>query len=63
VRVAHFFALHAHQAIPLAWLLLVGLGGRRALAGVLAASAAYVGLIGFTFVQALAGRPFLPGLG
>ena len=28
-----------------------------------AASAAYVGLIAFTFVQALQGEPFLPDLG
>jgi hypothetical protein len=63
LRVAHFFALHAQQLIAAIGLGLVAAGFRRAKTAVLLASAAYVALIAFTFVQALQGRPFLPFLG
>lgn len=63
LRVAHFFALHAQQAIPLLGLLLVKLGRPDTTALVWLGAAAYAGLIGFTFIQALAGLPFLPWLG
>jgi hypothetical protein len=59
LRVAHFFALHAQQVIPAIGWSLVAARFPRAMAGVVLASAAYVALIAFTFVQALQGRPFL----
>ncbi len=63
LRVAHFFALHAQQAIPLLGLLLVKLGRPDAIALVWLGAAAYAGVIVFTFLQAIAGAPFLPWLG
>jgi len=59
LRVAHFWALHAHQAIPAAGALLAAGKLRRPHAALAMAVAAYVALIGFTFAQALAGRPFV----
>jgi hypothetical protein len=59
LRVAHFFALHIHQALPLAGWLIVASGMRRPLAAVHIVAAAMLGLVAFTFVQALAGRPFI----
>jgi hypothetical protein len=60
LRVAHFWALHAHQLIPLAGWLVVRTGMRWQRSAVLAFTAAYLGLIAFTFVQALRGQPFIP---
>ncbi len=62
LRVAHFLATHAMHAVP-AFALVSGmvLGGRRAPIWIFAA--AWVGLVAFTFLQALAGRPFLPMFG
>lgn len=60
LRVAHFFATHAMHFIPAA-----GLIASRVMAPaparltVYAASFAYVALVGYTFMQALAGQPFL----
>ena len=61
LRVAHFFATHTMQALPLigwctdrwqpAW-------SRQA---VRAAAALSVTIVVFTFIQALRGRPLLPG--
>ena len=52
LRVAHFFALHLMQALPLAaWT-----GGNRA---AIAAAAALLAVAAFTFVQALDGLPFI----
>ncbi len=59
LRVAHFWALHAQQAIPLLGLLLVWWGRPQARPAVWIGAAAYVALIAFTFVQALRGIPFL----
>lgn len=59
LRVAHFWALHAQQALPLAGALIAAAGLRRPFAALLVAGAAYVALIVFTFVQALGGQPFL----
>lgn len=56
LRVAHFFATHALQAVPLA-----GLTGSRTI--VIIAAAAYTALVLATFAQALSGLPFLPGPG
>jgi hypothetical protein len=63
LRVAHFWALHAQQFIPLVGLLLLAIGRPQAKAAVVVASIGYVALIAFTFVQALGGKPFLPFLG
>lgn len=61
LRVAHFFALHAQQALPLAGVVLArALPARAAVPAVLAFAAASVGLVAFAFVQARAGAPFLP---
>ena len=60
LRVAHFWALHAHQLIPLAGWLVVRTGMRWQRSAVLAFTVVYVGLIAFTFVQALQGEPFIP---
>ncbi|MGH8177020.1 MAG: hypothetical protein ACREV5_12235 [Steroidobacter sp.] len=60
LRVAHFWALHAHQLIPLAGWLVVRTGIRWERSAVLAFTVAFVGLIVFTYVQALQGLPFIP---
>jgi hypothetical protein len=61
LRVAHFWATHALQVLPLAgWLLVRTLPERPAEIGVWLAAAGYVALVGGTFWQAQAGRPFLP---
>jgi hypothetical protein len=59
LRVAHFWALHAHQLIPLAGWLVVRTGMRWQRSAVLAFTVAYLGLIAFTFLQALQGEPFI----
>jgi hypothetical protein len=59
LRVAHFFALHAQQALPLIGLLLAALGLRNARGAMLVVALAYLGLIAFMFVQAFGGRPFI----
>lgn len=58
LRVAHFFGMHAEQAVPAAAALLAALGApaRRRLIAVFAAGLAAVVL--FAFAQAVAGRPF-----
>jgi hypothetical protein len=63
LRVAHFWSLHAQQFIPAIGLILAAVRLPYPKTGVALASAAYVGLIAFTFVQALQGMPFLPSLG
>lgn len=60
LRVAHFWALHAHQFIPLAGWLVVRTGMRWQRSAVLAFTVAYAGLIALTFMQALQGQPFIP---
>jgi hypothetical protein len=63
LRVAHFWALHASQLLPLAgWVISRAQIGRgRAL--VWGVAVAYMVLVAFTFAQALAGQPFVPWLG
>jgi hypothetical protein len=59
LRVAHFWAPHAHQLVPLAGWLIVR---SRMPAPTFAAwtfAIAYTGFVVFTFVQALEGRPFI----
>jgi hypothetical protein len=60
LRVAHFWALHAHQLIPFAGWLVVRTGMRWQRSAVLAFAVAYVGLIAFAFTQALRGQAFIP---
>jgi len=67
LRIAHFFALHALQAVPLlGWVVTrAGAGGGgadaadRGRAVVWAGAALYAGWITFTFLWALAGRPLV----
>lgn len=63
LRVAHFWALHAQQALPLVGLALVAARMPRAVGLVWLGAAAYVALISFTFMQALRGEPFLAFIG
>lgn len=63
LRVAHFFATHALHIVPAfgvlsAWLL----GGDNRLP-VRVFSAVFVAFVLYTFIEALAGRPFLPLIG
>lgn len=64
LRVAHFFGTHAMHAVPLAgWLAGRWLAPRPAVAATWAAALAWTALCIATFVQALAGKPFLPMIG
>ena len=59
LRVPHFWALHAHQLVPLlVWVLADRLGWVKARAGVILIVAAYVVLVVGVFLQALSGQPF-----
>ena len=59
LRVAHFFALHMHQALALLGWLIVASRVPRPLLAVHLGAAAVLGWTAFTFVQALMGRPLL----
>jgi hypothetical protein len=60
LRVAHFFGLHAMQAVPLvAWAAAHLRATRTALHITHASAAACVALTAFTFIQALRGHPFI----
>ena len=61
LRVAHFFAIHALQAMPLlGWLLTRSTLPQRAqLALVVAGFLAYMGVVGILFQQAMAAHPLL----
>jgi hypothetical protein len=63
LRVGHFFATHALHAIPVVGLLATTFAPESARTLVLAASAAFCALVGFTMWQAFQGQPFLPWLG
>ncbi len=58
-RVAHFFGLHAAQALPLVGLAVAGLRPKAGVALVAAAGIAYTALTLATLMQAAANRPFL----
>lgn len=59
LRVAHFWALHAHQLIPLAGWFIVNRASNHAYLKVCVLSMLYVGLVLGTFIQALQGQPFI----
>ncbi|HXG80534.1 MAG TPA: hypothetical protein VNJ05_01910 [Sphingomicrobium sp.] len=62
LRIAHFFGIHAEQAIPILAALMAeaGLGGRARWAGLIAGATAYAALTLAVFAQAVAGRPLFP---
>jgi hypothetical protein len=59
LRVAHFFALHIHQAMALLGWLIVASGMRQPMRAVHIGAAAMLGWTAFTFVQALRGQPLI----
>ena len=59
LRIAHFFSLHALQAVPLLGWAATRPGAARGKAAVWIGAALYAGWIVFTFVEALAGRPLI----
>lgn len=63
LRVAHFFATHSLHFIPLFGLLSLALFGPANRWPVRLFATAFVGFVAWTFVEALNGRPFLPGIG
>jgi hypothetical protein len=61
LRVAHFFATHAVHALPIVgWLAGKTLPPTIAKIAVVAFATLYLAFIGWTFAEALKGRPFLP---
>jgi hypothetical protein len=60
LRVAHFFATHAMQFIPLFGVLSAMALGPRNRWPIWLFAAAFTGFVGFLLVQALLGQPFLP---
>ncbi|MEO4001604.1 hypothetical protein [Mesorhizobium sp. CAU 1732] len=63
LRVSHFFATHAMHFVPAFGLLSVAMFGGDERRPVRLFALAFVILVGFTFMQALAGNPFLPSIG
>lgn len=63
LRIAHFFATHAMQVLPAFGILTLALPRRLAVPAVWVAATGYVALVIVTFMQALAGQPFLPWMG
>jgi hypothetical protein len=59
LRVAHFFALHIHQALALWGWLIVASGVRQPMRAVHLGAAVMLGWTAFTFVQALLGHPLI----
>jgi hypothetical protein len=59
LRVAHFFALHLHQALALLGWLIVASRMPRPMLAVHLGAAAMLGWTAFTFVQALMGHPLI----
>ncbi|WP_423605016.1 hypothetical protein [Sphingomonas sp. MS122] len=60
LRIAHFFGIHAEQAIPLLAAAVAGASARIRWAAVLGGSAIYAALTLGVFFQAVAGRALLP---
>lgn len=63
LRVAHFFAMHTMQLVPLAiWVIVLLTPVSQSLALVYSVLLLYTALVAMTFFQALAGKPFLPSV-
>jgi hypothetical protein len=63
LRVAHFFATHAMHFIPaFGFIFSLVLSASAARRAVIAFSAVFAAFVGYTFGEALMGRPFLAGL-
>lgn len=60
LRIAHFFGIHAEQAIPLLGAAAASLSGRLRWTAVLGGSAIYAALTIGVFLQAVAGRALVP---
>lgn len=60
LRVAHFFGIHAEQAIPFLAALTAGAGARLRWLAVAVGVALYIGLTVAVFAQAVMGEPILP---
>lgn len=60
-RVAHFFGMHAQQALPLAGAVVVRLQLPAPRVAVWICTAGWCALVVMTFMQALAGQPFVSG--
>jgi len=60
LRIAHFFGIHAEQAIPLIAVAAAGLPGRARWTAVLGGSAIYTALTIAVFLQAVAARALIP---
>ena len=60
LRVAHFFATHAMHFIPAFGLVSAAVFGPANRVPIWLFAAAFVAFVGFLFVQALMGQPFLP---
>ena len=59
LRVPHFWALHAHQLVPLlVWVFVEKLGWVKARGGVFLIVMTYVGFVAAVFAQALSGQSF-----
>lgn len=63
LRVPHFFATHAMHALPLFGLAAMMVATKRRTYMARTLCLLYVGFVFWTMSEALAGRPFLPGLG
>lgn len=63
LRVAHFFATHAMHFIPVVGFISAKVLGGETRLPLRLFSVLFVGLVTYTFVQALDGQPFLPMLG
>jgi len=59
LRVSHFFAIHAMQLVPLAGLFAASLAPRLRIPAVLLAAVLVTAASVASFLQALAGEPFL----
>jgi hypothetical protein len=62
LRIAHFLGIHAEQAIPVLGWLLGGASPRFRRPALIGGSLAYTALAIALFIQAIEGRPLLPGL-
>lgn len=62
LRVPHFFALHAHQVLPLGALIVRSMSRPARWLVIVAGTVGYTAFCVWTFTEALAAHPFLPGV-